>query len=186
MHSSICMGFPGGSDSKESTCSAEDLGLIPGWEDPLKEGMATHSSILAWRIPWTQEPGGLQSMGSQRAGHDWATNHSTAYMSILISRFIPPLHLPLVSICQKDKSKYRILMHIWQFSSVQSLSCVRLFETPWIAAHQASLSDFQKWNRWLYLQSRNRHKHREQTCKQTIFEKDFVPFSSLTMTLLQQ
>ena len=64
------MGFPGGSDSKESTCSAEDLGLIPGWEDPLKEGMATHSSILAWRIPWTQEPGGLQSMGSQRAGHD--------------------------------------------------------------------------------------------------------------------
>ena len=36
-----------------------------GWEDPLEEGMATHSSILAWRIPWTEEPGGLQSMGSQ-------------------------------------------------------------------------------------------------------------------------
>ena len=41
-----------------------------GWEDPLEEGMATHSSILAWRIPWTEEPGGLQSMGSQRVGHD--------------------------------------------------------------------------------------------------------------------
>ena len=40
-----------------------------GWEDPLEEGMATHSSILAWRIPWTQEPGGLQSMGSQKVGH---------------------------------------------------------------------------------------------------------------------
>ena len=40
------------------------------WEDPLEEGMATHSSILAWRIPWTEEPGGLQSMGSQRVGHD--------------------------------------------------------------------------------------------------------------------
>ena len=40
-----------------------------GWEDPLEEGMATHSSILAWRIPWTEEPGGLQSMGSQRVGH---------------------------------------------------------------------------------------------------------------------
>ena len=41
-----------------------------GWEDPLEKGMTTHSSILAWRIPWTEEPGGLQSMGSQRAGHD--------------------------------------------------------------------------------------------------------------------
>ena len=41
-----------------------------GWEDPLEEGMATHSSILAWRIPWTEEPGGLHSMGSKRAGHN--------------------------------------------------------------------------------------------------------------------
>ena len=41
-----------------------------GWEDPLEEGMATHSSILSWRIPWTEEPGGLQSMGSQRVQHD--------------------------------------------------------------------------------------------------------------------
>ena len=44
--------------------------LSLGWEDPLKEGMATHSSILAWRIPWTQEPGGLLSVGLQRVGHD--------------------------------------------------------------------------------------------------------------------
>ena len=41
-----------------------------GWEDPLEEGMATHSSILAWRIPWTEEPSRLQSMGSQRVGHN--------------------------------------------------------------------------------------------------------------------
>ena len=40
------------------------------WEDPLEKGMATHSSIPAWKIPWTEEPGGLQSMGSQRIGHD--------------------------------------------------------------------------------------------------------------------
>ena len=40
-----------------------------GWEGPLEKGMATHSSILAWRIPWTEEPGGLQSLGSQRVGH---------------------------------------------------------------------------------------------------------------------
>ena len=44
-----------------------------GQEDPLEEGMATHSSILAWRIPWTEEPGGLQSMGSQRVRYDLAT-----------------------------------------------------------------------------------------------------------------
>ena len=41
-----------------------------GWENSMEEGMATHSSILAWRIPWTEEPGGLHSMGSQRVGHD--------------------------------------------------------------------------------------------------------------------
>ena len=41
-----------------------------GWEDPVEKGMATHSSILAWEIPWTEEPGGLQSMGSQRVGQD--------------------------------------------------------------------------------------------------------------------
>ena len=43
-------------------------GSIPGSEDPLEEGMAAHSSILTWRIPWTEEPGGLQSIGSQRVG----------------------------------------------------------------------------------------------------------------------
>ena len=46
-------------------------------EDPLEEGMATHSSILVWKIPWTEEPGGLQSTGWQREGHDWVTNTFT-------------------------------------------------------------------------------------------------------------
>ena len=50
-----------------------------GWEDPLEEGMATHSSILAWRFPWTEEPGGLQSTGSQRVGQDWAAEHRAAF-----------------------------------------------------------------------------------------------------------
>ena len=45
-----------------------------GWEDPLEKGMATHSSILAWRSPWAEKPGGLQFMGSQRVRHNWATN----------------------------------------------------------------------------------------------------------------
>ena len=58
--------FPGGSGSKESVCNAGYLVWLLGQEDPLEKGMATHSSILSWRIPWTQDPGGLQSMGSQR------------------------------------------------------------------------------------------------------------------------
>ena len=49
-----------------------------GREDPLEEGMATHSSILAWRIPWTEELGGLQFMGSQRVRHGWDTEHILA------------------------------------------------------------------------------------------------------------
>ena len=56
-------GFPGGSYYKESICNAGDPGSL-GQEDSLEEGTATHSSTLAWRIPWTEEPGGLQSMGS--------------------------------------------------------------------------------------------------------------------------
>ena len=64
------LGFPASSDSKESACNEGDLGSIPGSEEPLEKGMATYSSILAWRIPWTEEPGGLQSMGLQRVGHD--------------------------------------------------------------------------------------------------------------------
>ena len=63
-------GFPGGSDGEESASNAGDLGSIPGSEDPLEKGMATYSSILAWRLPWTEEPGGLQSMGLQGIGHD--------------------------------------------------------------------------------------------------------------------
>ena len=59
-------GFPCVSDGKESACSAGDLGLIPGLGRSPEKGMATHSSILAWEIPWTEDSGGLQSMGSQK------------------------------------------------------------------------------------------------------------------------
>ena len=65
------MGFPGGSDGKESPAMRKTWVQSLGWEDPLEEGMATHSSILAWRIKWTGEPGRLQSIGSQRAGQDY-------------------------------------------------------------------------------------------------------------------
>ena len=71
-------GFPGSSAGKESACNAGDLGLMPVWKGPLKKGIATHSTILAWRIPWTEEPGILQSMGSRRVRHDWVTFPSPA------------------------------------------------------------------------------------------------------------
>ena len=60
-----------GSDGKASACNAGDPGSILDGEDPLEKQMATHSSILAWRIPWTEEPGRKQSMGSQRVRHDF-------------------------------------------------------------------------------------------------------------------
>ena len=69
----IILGFPGNLVGKESTCNTGDLGLIPGSGRPLEKEMATHSSTLAWEIPWTEEPGGLQSMGSQRARRDLVT-----------------------------------------------------------------------------------------------------------------
>ena len=68
--------FPGGANDKRIHLPIQEMlkicRFVPslGWEDPLEEEMATHSSILAWETPWTEESGGLQSMGSQRVGHD--------------------------------------------------------------------------------------------------------------------
>ena len=61
---------PGGSEIKASAYNAGDLGSVPGSERSPEKEMGTHSSILAWRIPWTEEPGGLQSMGSQTVEHN--------------------------------------------------------------------------------------------------------------------
>ena len=63
-------GLPGGSDSKEPPAVQETWVPSLGWEDPLEEGMTPHPSICAWRIPWTEEPGGLQFTGSQGVRHD--------------------------------------------------------------------------------------------------------------------
>ena len=63
-------GFPGISVVKSQAAMQKMRVQYLGWEDPLEKEMATRSTILAWEIPWTQEPGGLQSMGSQRVGHD--------------------------------------------------------------------------------------------------------------------
>ena len=62
--------FPGGASGKELVCQQETQEMLArplGWEDPLEEGMATHSSIRAWRVPWTEEPGRLQSIGCKES-----------------------------------------------------------------------------------------------------------------------
>ena len=82
---SIYMGFPGGSLVKNLPTMQETQVQSLDQEDPLEEGLATHSSILAWRIPRTEEPGRLQSTGSHRVGHDWSDWAPTSvYMHVPI------------------------------------------------------------------------------------------------------
>ena len=107
-------GFPGGSEMVKSLITIQET-----WDQPL--GWEDQGSILAWRIPWIEEPGGLQSMGLQRVEHDWITK-TFKIISILIM-YSCILYVPIM------------YLH-----SVQLLSRVRLFATPWIAAHQSSLS----------------------------------------------
>ena len=75
----VWLGFPGGTVIKNPPANKEmqeTWVCSLAWEDILEEEMATHSSILAWKIPWTEEPGGLHSMGLQRVGHDWARHRA--------------------------------------------------------------------------------------------------------------
>jgi len=107
-------------------------------EGPLEEGMATHSSILAWRIPGMEEPSRLQSIGLQRAGHDWATKLTCMHEQLFVSQ-------TYIMNPNKNSGHWSSDLLPW-FSSFQSLSDVWLFATPWIAAHQASLSIINSWS----------------------------------------
>ena len=129
-----------------------------GWEDPLEKGMATHSNTLAWRTPWTEEPSGLQSMGSQRIRHGYFLYLLSNWASSGLNSSSAKLHVfRLSSVLGNGATKWKemqfsstlfflipqskpYLFYFLQFSSVQSLSRVLLFATPWIAACQASLS----------------------------------------------
>ena len=72
-----CNGLPWWLSGKEPACQCWEMWVqLLGWEDPLEKAMATHSSTLAWKIPWMEELGGLQSMGLLRVGHDWVTSLS--------------------------------------------------------------------------------------------------------------
>ena len=105
-------------DSKESACNAGDLGLIPGLGSPLKFEMATHSSILGWRIPWTGEPPGLQSMELQRIRHDWATSNTH-----VIKKYA---YLCLVS-CMSTK-------HRFMGSKLESLAAFRFLSVIFVSS----------------------------------------------------
>ena len=72
-HTHIYMSFPGRSVVKNPPANAGDAGSIPGQNDPLEKERVIHCSILTWEIPWSEDPGRLQSMGSQRVGHDLVT-----------------------------------------------------------------------------------------------------------------
>ena len=78
----LCGRFPGGSGVKNLPAMQETSVLTLGLEDPLEKKMATHSSILAWRIPWTEEPGGQQSMGLQRVRHDLGAKTATTTQNV--------------------------------------------------------------------------------------------------------
>ena len=110
-------GFPGGSDGKESTYYQETWVQSLCWEDPLQKGMSTHSNILAWRIAWTEETGGLEPMGSQRIGHCWITNIHTRSLQHF-SCFVP------WSLLCMNKRKMQSIFLILLFSS----SCLTLFD----------------------------------------------------------
>ena len=107
-----CKGFPGGSNCEESTCNIGDPGFIPGQNDPLEKGMATHSSILAWRIPWTEEPGKLQFMGPQESD-------TTEWLSLTVV-------IRLQHASGSNRQGACIL---------SGFLCVRLFVTPYLGIH---------------------------------------------------
>ena len=98
-----------------------------GWEDPLEREMATHSSVFAWRIPWTAEPGWLQAMGSQRVGHDWATSVSlslgASYKWNRTIFFLCGWHISL-SLCFQGSS---MLGHVSEFHYFLQTNIVPLY-----------------------------------------------------------
>ena len=81
-----CLGVPGGSDNKGFACNAGDPSLILGQENPLGKRMTTHFNIFAWRIPWKEESGRLQSMGSQRVRHNWMTNYIISLLGFVVKQ----------------------------------------------------------------------------------------------------
>ena len=115
------MGFPGGSDVKNLP-AMQRPGLMvwyPGQQDPLEKGMATYSHVLAWKIPWTEESGGIQSMGSQRVKHKWETNTSTFSCQhtppkSIMFRFYNSSKQDKMTTVKKNKTKTQEYTHLYK------------------------------------------------------------------------
>ena len=113
-----------------------------GREDPLEKEMVTHSSILAWRIPWTEEPGGLQSTGLQRVGHDWATSLSCSFhctmLSVRLPGCLPTLKSPICLLwgkchCKKWQTLQVFPTHLEYCEVEEEARCLQLsYETEWL------------------------------------------------------
>ena len=117
-------GFPDSSVGKESTCNEETLVWFLGQGDPLENRMTSHSSILAWRIPCTEEPGGLWSMESQRVRHDWSDS-TMQPVQHLISVLMVYQQVPWCFCLERKKVTIlhtEQLENEWQDTTVCSLS----------------------------------------------------------------
>ena len=134
----------GSSASEESACNAGDPGRFLGQEDSLEKEMATHSSILTWKTPCTEEPGGLQSMGSQSWLSNWAWSIYIINWNLLC----------LLCVVKDDNFCVIVIMSLsLGFSSSLLCQSVQFSHsvmsnsvTPWTTAHQASLSITNSWS----------------------------------------
>ena len=112
-------GFPGGQMVKHLPAMWETQVRSLDWEDPLEKEMTTHSSTFAWKIARTEEPGRLQSMGSQRVRHNWAT--SLSFLSFFLWWFYSQFF---------KESPYRLSQRLYQFTSPSTVQEHSLFSTP--------------------------------------------------------
>ena len=137
------MNLSGGSVVKKLPGKAGDTGdggLIPGLGRPLEEEMATHSSILAWRIPWTEEPGGLQSIGWQRVGHDWAHTHLGLAQGLRVVNIVVAQYpFPGTEDCFQEP--------LFEYQNPWILKCLYVIYTHPLAFFRSSLH-----NTWFLLQ----------------------------------
>ena len=138
------------------------------WEDPLEKGMTTYSSILAWRIPWTEEPGELQPMGLQRVGQDWATN---------------------TGVCAHARAHAHTHTHTHIYIAVvvvRSLSCIQLFATPWTVACQPPLSSSIVWSllKFMSIESVELSNHLILSCPLLLLPSNFPSIRVFPMSQL--
>ena len=130
-----------------------------GWEDPLEEDMQPTTVFLSGESLWTEEPGGLQSMGSQRVGHDWATKHSTAQIAERWFRAIKEMNsangetVPIYKCCQQKGHS------IYTDNTTMGQICRINGESSWISLPLSSLWTISCHHQWSVLQGRQMHFH---------------------------